>query len=281
MPSASWARARAVLARASVTDSAAAELAFYLALSIVPFIAISLALVGRWVPYDLGAGLEDVLHGVLPLGARVDAEELLRWARLSFSQGWLQGGFLLALWTSFRFMSLCIRALGTSATEAPAVDESFVRSTARSLLLLMVWATAFVAMPIFLLLGPFLEIALAHRPGLEQSTLALLSLLRTPLTAGVLFGAIFLTYKVVAARRVAASRITLAALAATLGWILVSLGFTRTVTLLWSTAQSFETLGSIVLFLLWAYVNSWILLLGGFLLVPSARTRRAEALPGA
>ncbi len=263
-----------MLSRAAVTDSAAAELAFYLALSLVPFIAISLALAGRWLPYDLDAGLQEVLSGVLPLGLHVDAAELLRWARSSFSRGWLPGGFGLALWTSFRFMSLCIRALGTSATDAAGVGESVLRSVARSLLLLMVWATAFVALPIFLLTGPLLQSALAHRPGLVQPALAMLTALRTPLAAGVLFSAIFLTYKVVSARRVTISRITLAALLATLGWMLVSLGFSRIVTALWAAAQVYGTLGSVVLFLLWAYANSWILLLGGFLLVPGGPPRQ-------
>ena len=257
-----------MLDRAAVTDSAAAELAFYLALSLVPFIAISLALVARWLPYDLGPGLEEVLHRLLPPGSRVDAVELLGWARSSLTKGWLQGGFALALWTAFRFMSLCIRALGTSTAAAASPDESVLRSTARSLLLLLVWATAFVSMPIFLLIGPFVENAFAQRPALVQPTLAVLATLRTPLAAGVLFSAIFLTYKLVGTRKATTSRITLAALLATLGWTLVSLAFTRLVTLLWAAAQVYGTLGGIVLFLLWAYVNSWILLLGGFLLVP-------------
>jgi Zn-dependent protease len=48
----------------------------------------------------------------------------------------------------------------------------------------------------------------------------------------------------------------------------IGLGFSRVVPVLWSATQLYGTLGSVVLFLIWAYLNSWILLLGGFLLVP-------------
>jgi membrane protein len=263
-----WNEAKAALARLSLVDRAAAEMAFYLALSLVPFVGISIALLSRWLPFDLSAPIEDVLRGVLPIGSHVGAGEVLRWARSSASRDWLKGGLLLGLWTSFRFMSLCIRALGTTVSVSTSPPERAWRSAANSLLLLAVWTAALMATPLFLLVAPVIESGLLRLPAPSQLSLAVLAALRTPLSAGVLFGAIFLTYRVVGGRRAGLPRVTLAALLASLGWIGASLGFSRAVAVLWGAAQLYGTLGSMVLFLIWAYLNSWILLLGGFLLVP-------------
>jgi membrane protein len=263
-----WTRPKAALARLSLVDSAAAEMAFYLALSLVPFVGISIALISRWLPFDLSAHLEDVLRGVLPIGSHVDAAEVLRWAHSSASRGWLKGGCLLALWTSFRFMSLCIRALGTTASADAGPPGQAWRPAANSLLLLVVWTAALMATPLFLLMAPGIESGLLRLPALSQLSLAVLAALRAALPAGILFGAIFLTYRVVGGRRAGLSRVTLAALLASLGWIGASLGFSRAVAMLWGATQLYGTLGSMVLFLIWAYLNSWILLIGGLLLVP-------------
>jgi membrane protein len=243
-------------------------MAFYLALSLVPFVGISIALVSRWFPSDLGAHLEDVLSGVLPIGLHVDAGEVLSWARSSASRQWLKGGCLLALWTSFRFMSLCIRAIGTTITAQAGPSGQSWRSAADSLLLLAVWTAALLATPLFLLAAPVIASGLLRLAALSQLSLAVLAALRTALPAGILFGAIFLTYRVAGGRQAGVPRVALAALLAALGWMGASLGFSRAVALVWGATQLYGALGSMVLFLIWAYLNSWILLLGAYLLAP-------------
>jgi membrane protein len=264
-----WTKTKAALSRLSLVDSAAAEMAFYLALSLAPFVGISIALVSIWRPLDLSRSIEELLRGLLPIGSHVDASEVLGWARSSTHRAWLKGGLLLALWTSFRFMSLCIRALRTTASaDERGLRARAWRSAADSLLLLAVWTAALVATPLSLLVTPFIESNLLRLPALSQFSRVVLVVLRALLPAVILFGAIFLTYRVVGGRQTGLQRMTLAALLASLGWIVASMGFSRTVALLWGATQLYGTLGSVVLFLIWAYLNSWILLLGGFLLVP-------------
>jgi len=268
-----WAKPKAAAARLALADSGAAEMAFFLALSLVPFIGISIALVSRWIPLDLSTSIEEVLRGVMPTESHADVGEMVRWARSSASQGWLTAGFLFALWTSFRFMSLCVRALGTTIAGDAAPPAQGWRGAARSLLLLLVWSVALVATACFLLVAPAIERGLLRLPALSNLSLSAFVALRACLSAGVLFGAIFLTYRVVAGRRVGALRLTLAALLAALGWLGAGLVFSWAVAVLWSATQLYGALGSMVLFLIWAYLNSWILLLGGFLLVRGGHPR--------
>jgi membrane protein len=256
---------KAAMARLVRLDSAAAEVAFFLALSLVPFVGIAVALVSRWFPVGLSASIGKVLSNVLPAESAVTGE-VLRWARSSASKGWLTVGFLLALWSSFRFISLCTRALGSMISGDVRSSAWTWRSTAQSLLLLAVWMMALVATALFLLVAPSIEHGLLELPALSGLSSAVFSTLRVLLVPGILFSAIFLTYRVVAGKQAGWFRVALVALLASLSWIGASLGFSLAVPVLWKAALLYGTLGSVVLLLIWAYLISWILLLGGLLL---------------
>ncbi|MBI4915031.1 MAG: YihY/virulence factor BrkB family protein [Acidobacteria bacterium] len=271
-----WQGTKAVVARLAQADRSAAEIAFYLALSLVPLVGVTIALAGRWLPLDLSASIEEVLRAVLPVESQVGAGEVLEWARSAASQGWLTVGFVVALWTSFRFMSLCIRSLGTIVSSGVHPPEKAWRAAARSLLLLVVWIVALVATALFLVVAPAVESGLLRLARLSDLSLSAFSALRAVLLAGVLFGAFNLTYRVVVGARAGWFRVALAALLASLGWIGASLGFSLVVPVLWKATLLYGTLGSVVLFLLWAYVMAWVLLLGGFLLVRPGRPSVAE-----
>lgn len=275
-----WARTRAVTAKLALADSAAGEMAFYLALSLVPLIGVAITLVIRWLPLDLGAPIEEVLRSVLPAASRVAPGEVLGWARSSTGQGWVTVGSVVALWTSFRFMSLCIRSLGMMVSTGVRPPVKAWRSVARSLTLLAVWIVALVATALFVFVAPAVERGLLRFPRLSGLPPSAFTALRELLVVGVLFGAIYLTYRVVVDPRTGRSRVVLAALLASLGWIGASRGFSLAVPVLWQATQLYETLGSMVLFLIWAYVMAWVILLGGFLLVrpgrPSASSRNLD-----
>jgi len=258
-----WARAKAMAAKLALADSAAAEMAFYLALSLVPLVGVAIALVSRWLPLDLNASIEEVLSAVLPAASHVAPGEVLGWARSSASQGWLTVGFVVALWTSFRFMSLCIRSLGMMVSTDVRPPVKAWRLAARSLLLLVVWIVALVATALFLLVAPAIERGLLHLPELSALSLSAFAALRVLLIVAVLFCAFFLTYRVVIGTRAGWFRVALAALLASLGWIGASRGFSFAVQVLWKATQLYGTLGSVVLFLLWAYVMAWVLLSAG------------------
>jgi membrane protein len=273
-----WERTKAAAAKLELADRAAAEMAFYLALSLLPLVGVAIALVSRWLPVDLSVSIEEVLRNVLPVESHTGGGEVLRWARSSASQGWLTIGFVVALWTSFRFMSLCIRLLGTIVAAVQPPVEAW-RLALRSLLLLVVWIIALVVTALFLLVAPAIERGLLQLPELLDPSLSAFAVLRAFLIVGILFGAIFLTYRVVVGTRTGWLRLALAALLASLGWIGASRAFTLAVPILWKTTQLYGTLSSVVLFLVWTYVIAWILLLGGFLLVRSKRTRAPRLRP--
>ena len=258
------------MARLALLDSAAAEVAFFLALSLVPFVGIAIALMGGWLPVGMSGSMGKVLSGALPAQSPV-AGEVMGWARASTSKGWLTIGFLLALWSSFRFMSLCLHVLGSMVSGDVRASAWTWGSTGQSLLLLMVWMAALVATALFLLVAPSIERGMLGLPALPHFSHSAFTSLRTLLVLGILFGAIWLTYRVVVGKRASSLLVALVALLSSVGWIGVSLGFSFAVPAMWRAAQLYGTLGSVVLFLIWAYLVSWILLLGGLLLARPGR----------
>jgi membrane protein len=268
-----WVRTKALAAKLVLADGAAVEMAFYLALSLVPLVGVAIALVSRWLPLDLSAPIEEVLRAVLPAASNIAPGAVLGWARSSASHGWLTAGFVMALWTSFRFMSVCMRSLTTMVSIGARPPVAAWRSAARSLLLLVVWTVALVATALFLLVAPAVEHGLLHLPELSELSLSAFAALRVVLIVAVLFGAIYLTYRVVVGPRAGRLRVAPAALLASFGWIAASRAFSLVVPVLWRATQLYGTLGSVVLFLLWAYVMAWILLLAGLLFLRRGRAR--------
>jgi len=249
----------------------AAQLAFFLALTIVPLVAVTITLVGRSLPLDLTTELEQVLSGVLPDEAHISPADVFRWARSSASTGWLTASFLLTVLTSFSFMSTCLRAIraAVSGRDSGGAPWHFTLGAAA---LLVVWVVALIATALLLFVAPSIERGLLDLPEMSEFSLSAFAALRVLLMGAILFGATYFMYRVAPIARVASWRVALAALGAALGWLLVSKGFSEMVPRIWQGAQLYGTLGSVVLFLMWAYLNAWILLLGSLILVRRAST---------
>jgi len=244
----------------------AAQLAFFLALTLVPLMAVTITLVGRALPLDLSTELEQLLSGVLPDEAHISPADVFRWARSSASTGWLTASFPLTVLTSFSFTTTCLRAIraAVSGRDSGGAPWHFTLGAAA---LLLVWVVALIATALLLFIAPSVERGLLELPELSDFSLSAFAALRVLLMGAILFGATFFMYRVAPVARVAGWRVALAALGASLGWLVASKGYSELVPRLWQGAQLYGTLGSVVLFLMWAYVNAWILLLASLVLV--------------
>jgi hypothetical protein len=187
--------------------SAAAEVAFFLALSLVPFVGIAIALAGH-LPVGMSASIAKVLRDVLPAESPV-AGDALRWARSSASKGLADGRLparALEL-ISLHFL-VSSQARLDDRQRCPLLSWTW-RTIVRSLLLLAVWMVALVATALFLLVTPSIEHGLLGLPALSDASSLVFSTLRVLLVPGILFGAIWLTYRAVAGRRVGSLRVAL------------------------------------------------------------------------
>jgi len=261
------------LVRLSLLSAFAAELAFFFALAVVPFLGITLALAGRWLPPEVLHSAERVVAGVLPGEAGVAPAEVSAWAR-GAGGGWLSAGFLIAVWTSFRFMSTGMRALSFLIAPDPLAPPPRWHASLRALPLLLVWMAALIATAVLVVAAPQVDELLLSLPRHAELSVSAWAALRAVLLGLILFVALALTYQAVPGLTAGGGRVALAALVASAGWFALGTGFSMAVPVLWRGTALSGTLASIVLFLLWAWGNGWIFLLGGLLLGRPSRVGR-------
>jgi uncharacterized BrkB/YihY/UPF0761 family membrane protein len=251
--------------RFSLLSAFAAELAFFFALAVVPFLGITLALAGRWLPSEVLQSAELIVVGVIPGEAGVDATEVANWAR-GAGGGWLSAGFLIAMWTSFSFMSTGMRALSLLIAADPLAAPPRWHVSLRAVVLMLVWMAALIATAVLVVAAPQIDELLLGLPRHAELSVSAWAAVRAALLGLILFVALALTYQAVPGLSAGGGRVALAALVASAGWFALGTGFSMAVPVLWQGTALSGTLASIVLFLLWAWGNGWIFLLGGLLL---------------
>ena len=260
----SFAQWRSVLAR-TWTDfnrdqitSAAAAVTFYGLLALFPALSAFVSL------YGLFGDVETARHEILSLGVlmpegavSVLGDQLQRLAALPHSG--LGFAFvvslLISLWSTNAGIKALIAALNT-AYESPE-RRSFVTlnlvslTFTLSLIVLMVLGVwAMVAVPIWLA-DAHIAVAIAAE------------LVRWPLLLGAIVTSLALLYRFGPCRHYPHWRwITPGALAAALGWVLMSLAFSWYVAHFGNYNRTYGTLGAVVGFMTWIWISITIVLFG-------------------
>ncbi|HEX2190179.1 MAG TPA: YihY/virulence factor BrkB family protein, partial [Longimicrobiaceae bacterium] len=173
--------------------------------------------------------------------------------------GLLSVGLLLALWSA----SNVFTALGDTLNVAYDVKStrSWIAKKAVALGVLLAVAVLFLAGSTALLAGP----AIAGALGLGGVGATLWAIVQWPLAFLLIAAAFWVVYYVLPERDQSACKGTLfkaAAVAAGL-WLLATLGFRLYVTNFSSYSETYGFIGAVIVLLLWMYLTSLVVLLGG------------------
>ena len=259
-----WIFGKEISDRAHYFGGFAAEIAFFFALSLAPFLALTLKAAHALLPLDLSLQMGEMLRDILPMGARIDAMTLVEGASGSVSGGWVTAGVCLAFWTSLRFVSACLRALRFVTDGHPTGGDHMLWRAVQAVAVMGVWMMALVLTSLVLLISyPVVE-WMRQQPIIPTLVLWLWHVLR-PL---VFYGMALLAFCVslrVAGARASWKNVLVAASCAAVGWVALGGALTLLMPLLWGSNQLYGTLGSIIAFLVWAYANAWVLILAGCL----------------
>ena len=260
----------AVLQKLSELGRTAAEMAFYFALSFVPFLGLTAVAAIAWLPPELGEPLAGALAAVFPSEASLDPAALARWVGSTRRSGWVAAGVLLAVWSSFRFMSAGVRALAELGGADRLDLRHRLRSLVSALVLMILWLLALLTSSFVLLVAPGLRETLLATGWIAGRDLSVASLVRV-LAAAVLLAAITATYRMIPGLGARGRRLWIGAGLATAGWLGVAEVARRLLPALWSGQDLYGALGSFVLFLLWCWANAWVILACGLLAGRKAR----------
>lgn len=238
----------------------AGSLAFFYLLSIIPFLIVILTLAHHLFPSDLTPELIRLTKNLLPSESRVSANNLVDVAKSISGGGVITFNTAIALWTTYSFMRELVRALHFIFCEP---DLNFVQATPfKSFLLLIAWMLTIIMTFGVFLISPFALQLLKEKIWFEFMASFLWKGIQYGLLFFLLYGALWLTYRISARHALNTKRLCQGAWIASLGWLLTSVGFTWIVKIIWSQSVLHGTWGSIIATLFWAYSCAWSLMLG-------------------
>lgn len=233
-----------------------AQLAYYLLLSLFPFLILAITLFITWVSQEqliafiqkyVPAQSLDVIRDNIPDGSK--------------SNKIISFGVIATLWPA----SSSIIAMMKAMNRAYDVQESRHFIKARLIALLLTFAMIF--MLVIAILLPVFGHAIGHlafaKIGYTYAFELIWNYIRWVFSSLVIFIVILIIYYVAPNQRMYLKRIWKGALFATITWQLVSLGFSFYVNNFGNYTATYGSIGGIIVLLLWFFLSGMILIIGG------------------
>lgn len=257
---------RWTIVRQTVTDfiddelpTYASALAFQLFFSLFPFLLFLIALIGVLDAQPFFDWLHEQAVLVLPHEALDLVDPVI--AQLQTQQaGLFSLGILLALWTA----SAAVRSTMAAMNRAYGVEDGRPawKLVPLSLLYTVAIAAALLLAAALMVLGPQAMNWLAQRVGLESVVVTLWAWLRWPLAVLMLTAVVAAVYYLAPDVKQEFRFITPGSLLAVLVWIGASLGFGYYAQNFADYNATYGSIGAIIVFLLYLYISSAVLLFG-------------------
>lgn len=237
----------------------ASALAFQLFFSLFPFLLFLIALIGVLDAQPFFDWLHQQAELVLPREALGLVDPVI--AQLQTQQaGLFSVGILLALWTS----SAAVRSTMAAMNRAYGVEDGRPawKLVPLSVLYTVAIAAALLLAAALMVLGPQAMNWLAQQVGLESAVVTLWAWLRWPLAVLMLTAVIAAVYYLAPDVEQEFRFITPGSVLAVLVWIAASLGFGFYAQNFADYNATYGSIGAIIVFLLYLYISSAVLLLG-------------------
>lgn len=252
-----------------------AQMTFYLVLSLFPFLIFLLTLMS-YTPIH-AEQITAYLVMVMPEGAESIVLGIYRDVMAGSSPTLLSFGMIGSVWAASRGMLALIRTLNKAYGEKEKRPYLVVRLLA--LVYTVCFAVALLIAFSLLVFGGRIGDWLAAKEELADWQ-PLWTLLKNGLSLFVIFSLFCLVYLGAPARRIRPGEAAPGAAVATAGWVTVSSLFSLYVGQFANFARTYGSLGGIIALLLWLYLSSIILLLGGEINAALALRRRDRARAG-
>ncbi len=292
-----WLYGPILITKADRLGTYAAALAYCFVLSLVPFLIVTFTLasdVGSSMEpkLELGDAYKDLLADILPSldvdtaphpktaknnpfpngpdiidrqstasAVHISAQVITTLQNTSH-RGLATVGFILAVYTSFNLMEQIVRTLLFIFDDPRRPHEWSWLVVVKTIALLFIWMFLLLLISIISVVTPVIQKILVQIHLNSALWTAPLLVTRDLVLAASLFGAFFLTYYLVPAKRYRLAQVRDGSLVASCGWVLCSLLFAYVLPSMWRTNAVYEALGSVVVILLWAQACAWSVIIG-------------------
>jgi len=236
-----------------------AQVTYYMLLALFPFLIFLLGLL-KYVPIDFNAVIGIVTNFMpeeaseLILGVIDEIRQTGGITMLSFSM-------LTTLWSASRGSNALIKGLNKAYDVEE--DRSFFKVRGVAILSTVGVPLMIIVSFLFLVFGELIGSFVFGKLNASEYFLSIWNMLRylIPISGMIVYFMFF--YKFAPNRRLSFKEVIFGALFASIGWIVVSMLFSFYVGNFGNFSRVYGSLGSVIVLLLWLYISSNILILGG------------------
>ncbi|NIK76772.1 membrane protein [Paenibacillus castaneae] len=236
-----------------------AQLTYYLILSFFPFLIFIVSFLG-FVQLSGDSAIAELIR-VLP----ADTGEMIRSILTEVSRNnkgaLLSIGMIATLWSASNGINAIIKGLN----KAYDVEENrpFWKVRGISLIATIVFATVILLTMMMLIFGKVIGeylFQLLHYPDGFES---IWGILKYVISLAAMIGVFILLYWIVPNRKHSIKEVIPGVLFTTIGWIVTSLLFQFYINNFGNYSKTYGSLGGIIVLLIWLYISSIIIMLGG------------------
>ncbi|MBS4209184.1 YihY/virulence factor BrkB family protein [Bacillus sp. FJAT-50079] len=237
----------------------AAQLAYFFLLSLFPLLIFIVTL----LPYTplTQDDIFNVIKDFAPTETFSMIQNTINEVMENRSGGLLSIGIIGTIWSASNGMNALMRSLN----RAYDVTEKRPFLVARGLAILLTLAMIFVFLLALLLpvFGKQLGIFIFSQFGLSVAFLKTWNLLRWVISPVILFIVFLGIYYIAPSVKIKCLAAVPGAIFASVGWIIVSLGFSHYVSYFGNYSSTYGSIGGIIILMLWFYISAIIMMVGG------------------
>ncbi|OXM87690.1 YihY/virulence factor BrkB family protein [Paenibacillus rigui] len=236
-----------------------AQLTYYLILAFFPFLIFLVSLLGF-----ISLSGEELLHewiGMLPRDSGEMVRKLMGEAAGNQSRSLLSFGMLATLWAASNGINAVIKGLNKAYDVEE--DRPYWKVRGISLAATFVLAVVIGLTLVMLIFGKAIGAYLFELTGFPDSFALVWGIVKYIVPIAAMLTVFLLLYRMTPNRRLTFREVVPGALFTTGGWIIASVLFSFYVNHFANYTRTYGSLGGIIVLLLWLYMSSILLMLGG------------------
>lgn len=240
-------------------NSKAAEMSFYLLLSLFPFLMFTIGSV-VYIPIIHLNKYIALLENIMPESAYDIISILIYSAIENRSMSLLVTSFFLTVWASSRAVRALIKAMNSSYRIAET--RSYIRRMSISLIFTVGLLLLIFTSIIFIVYGEKIGFFLFGLIGLDKFFMNLWDILRYSAGISTIIIILVCLYKFTPNKKVSIKEAMPGAVVSTFGWLIVSFSYSFYTNSYARYEMIYGSIGGIIVLITWLYLSSWMILLG-------------------
>jgi membrane protein len=236
----------------------AAQLAYFFLLSLFPLLIFLVSML-PFLPFSE----QDILN-VVRSYAPPDSMKLIEVNLAEVMRGngkLLSFSIIATIWPASNGINAIVRAFNKAYNVAES--RHFIVARAMAVLLTLAMIFVFIVALLLPVFGKQIGLFLTSHLGFSDQFILLWNALRWVISSLVVFFVLTMLYWIAPNKKMTCLSVLPGSLLATIGWSLVSLGFSFYVDKFGNYASTYGSLGGIIALMVWFYLSGYIIIIGG------------------